>query len=493
MSTEQPAAPRRRRSAAAPPPQSTEVSSGAPSEPLQFGEGGVPVYDPRPVPETPPDPALSGTELTLPQRARQAIGLVNIEAQLKDMAEKTATITAITNADGREQVHAGMMALKEQRIAIERAGKTARDEANRFASEVIVQQNQLIALISPEEGRLKKLRDDYDEAVAAEKRAKAEADRKRKEAINARIQSMREVPNEAVGKAAAEIQAIIQQVVAIEIDDSFEELKEHAQNTHASVLVRLRSMHGQQVTFEQQRAEAEKREQQRKAELDAEIARQKQERELNEKIRAIEDQVRIGSLGRRHPDRKAGTRECIVDTLEETRAWPITAEIFGSLLPSALAAREYAVKELEAKLQHFDQVARDREEFQRRQAEQKEADEKRRAEEQRLEAERKKLEADQQAARVEAERLEAQRVELQQQIAAATPAPAIPLEGLVQKLGLQEDEEAPAPFEPTPNDIIKLVMDRFSVPFEQALVWCFNAFDHQRRDAADDDSGLDGE
>lgn len=377
----------------------------------------------------PADAPAPSAELSLPERARAAIRLSQTEADLKELAARTSTITEVTNADGRTQVHAAAMALREQRLAIEKAGGAARDDANRFAKEVIVQQNKLIAIIEPEETRLKKLRDEWDAKIETEKRAKAEAERKRIAAINARIQEMRDKVSELAGLSAAGVAEGIQQFTQIAIDDSFGELKQTAEQVHANVLARLRSMHAEYVKHEADQERIRAEQERRKAELDAEIARQRQERELNAgRMKRIADINRLPIIATtgRNPDRKAGTRECIVATLEEARALSVTEDDFGTLTENAVAARDAAVEQIEHILQRFD----DRAEQQRQQQEEgqrlREQLAQQRKEDERLQAERDRLAEEQRRQQEEQAKIEADRkqVELLQASLAAQPAPA---------------------------------------------------------------------
>ncbi len=383
--------------------------------------------------DAPPSP---GTELSLPERARAAIRLSQTEADLKELAARTSTITEVTNADGRTQVHAAAMALREQRLAIEKAGGAARDDANRFAKEVIVQQNKLIAIIEPEETRLKKLRDEWDAKIETEKRAKAEAERKRIAAINARIQEMRDKVSELAGLSAAGVAEGIQQFTQIAIDDSFGELKQTAEQVHANVLARLRSMHAEYVKHEADQERIRAEQERRKAELDAEIARQRQERELNTarmKVIAAINRLPLVATTGRNPDRKAGTRECITATLEEARNFEVNEADFGTLLDAATEAKRAAVEQIEHILERFDERARqaviaEREARELEQLRQQQVERERQLQEQEAAAaaERERLAAEQRRQQEEQAKIEADRkqVELLQASLAAQPAPA---------------------------------------------------------------------
>jgi hypothetical protein len=318
-------------------------------------------------------PATPGTELSLPQRALAAMKLKVTVEQLTELAAKTADITTITNADGRTQIHAAAMVLREERIAIDKAGIAGRDEANKFAKQVIIEAGKLIKLIKPEEERLIALRDAWDTAREAEKFAKADLERKRKEAIQSRIQSMRDRVAEVAGLGSAGVQQAIIEFTAIVIDDNnFAELKETAEAVHQNVLARLRSMHAEYVKHEEDMARIKAEQERRAAELEAEKVRQRKERELDKArmaaISAINRLPLVATTGR-NPDRKAGTRECIADTLDEARNFEVSEADFGTLLDAATEAKRAAVEQIEHVLQRFDDRERQQAEHQRLDAE----------------------------------------------------------------------------------------------------------------------------
>jgi hypothetical protein len=152
--------------------------------------------------------AVSGTDIaTLPPAARAAVALKSEQTrkELALLVAQSADILAVTNADGREQAHRVGMTLKGARVAIEKTGKEARDDATKFSKAVIAEEKELIAIIEPEEARILALRDAWDEQIAAEKAAKIAAERARTDAIQARIQAIRNTPLTVAGKTSAEI------------------------------------------------------------------------------------------------------------------------------------------------------------------------------------------------------------------------------------------------------------------------------------------------
>lgn len=134
------------------------------------------------------------TALTLPQRAAVALGESANAAKLRELVTKSAGILTVTNPDGRDEAHRAGMVLIKTRTNIEKTGKAAREDATAFSKAVIAMEKDLIAIIEPEETRVLKLRDAFDEQIAAEKAAKIAAERALMAAIETRISVIRDVP-----------------------------------------------------------------------------------------------------------------------------------------------------------------------------------------------------------------------------------------------------------------------------------------------------------
>lgn len=129
--------------------------------------------------------AVSSTELTVIERAAVALKSEDVSKRLSELAAKSSGIVTITNIAGYQECHSSRMVLKNERIAIEKDAKKAREYATQFSKAVIAEENRLIGIVSSEEDRLKKIQDDWDAARLAEKEAKERAERERVEAENA--------------------------------------------------------------------------------------------------------------------------------------------------------------------------------------------------------------------------------------------------------------------------------------------------------------------
>lgn len=472
----------------------------------------------------------AGTALTVQQRASVALGSSAHETKLRDLVKQSAEITAITNPAGYQQVHASRMALKRERVALEKEGKGAREDAREFVTAVIAEEKRLIGIISSEEERLQVLQDVHDAKIAAEKAARELAEAERVARIQSRIENdIRLAAQSAFGNPAGAIATILVDIRAIEVDDTFAEFKERAEAAKVQAVTQLERLHGSAVAHEaeqkqlaearaelgRRQAEQAEREREEQARRDEEARAREEEnrkraheeaqrkaqqaleerqradetaaaarareaaeaesrrriegqekaaRELREEqdraarlqreaeeraaheaalhrqaamgeIEGIQHQVLIAQTGRLGV-RAGGTINCIVETLAETEAWPITAEKFGSFLAAAQNARDQAVATIRglletAKQRAAEDAARqadlDRLAEERRAAEERdrvareEAEAKARAEREALEAaarrQREEDEARERAEREEAERVakvERERVEAEQ-------------------------------------------------------------------------------
>lgn len=182
------------------------------------------------------------TQLTVQARAAVALGSSKAEAELIELAGKSKAITAITNKDGRTECHAAAMTAKEARINIEKAGKSAREDATAFSKAVISEEARLVALIKPEETRLIELRDEWDAKVKAEKEAYEALERQRISGIKARIELISRGPMNAAVLDADCAQSILDLAVEVEIDDSFGEFYGDAIEAKAEAVGKLREI-----------------------------------------------------------------------------------------------------------------------------------------------------------------------------------------------------------------------------------------------------------
>jgi hypothetical protein len=226
--------------------------------------------------------------LTIAERVTRALAGTKSEKDLKALAASTADIKAVTNKDGREQVHAAMMVLKRERTTIASLCKKARDDANTFSKGVIAAERTLIGLIEPEETRLEKLRDGWDADREAERQAAIAAEEQRVEALEERVAELRGNRMLSPTSGSNLIGQHIEDVERITVDDSFQEYRNQAEEAKAIGLAWLRELHAAAVAHEAEqariKAEREDLEKQRaaqkkiddaaKAERDAETARQ---------------------------------------------------------------------------------------------------------------------------------------------------------------------------------------------------------------------------
>lgn len=82
--------------------------------------------------------------------------------ELKQLVEvtKLVVVTDINDKKQIETVKANRISLRDVRVDIEKAGKRLREGAVKFQKEVIKREEELIAIIEPEEKRLKAIEDE---------------------------------------------------------------------------------------------------------------------------------------------------------------------------------------------------------------------------------------------------------------------------------------------------------------------------------------------
>jgi len=131
------------------------------------------------------------TELAPIERAALALESSKTEQHLLALATKHTSITVVKDKAGREQAHGAYIEVMRARTAVEKAAKDAREDATKFSKAVIAEAARLVAIVEPEEARLKEARDAWD-AEQARIKAEAEArERARVLAITERIAAIK--------------------------------------------------------------------------------------------------------------------------------------------------------------------------------------------------------------------------------------------------------------------------------------------------------------
>lgn len=224
------------------------------------------------------------TALTVQARAAVALGSSKAEAELIELAGKSKAIVAITNKDGRSECHAAAMTAKEARIGIEKAGKSAREDATAFSKAVISEEARLVALIKPEETRLIELRDEWDAKVKAEKEAAEALERERIRLIKVEIDDFAAAVYDASLIDSYHAGKVLETLESREIDDSFGEFYGDAVEAKAIAVAKLREIVAAKTSAEATAARI-------KAEQEAEAARLAEESKRLAAERAEMDRI----------------------------------------------------------------------------------------------------------------------------------------------------------------------------------------------------------
>lgn len=213
-------------------------------------------------------------------RAQAILKTSDLAPKLIALASESKHITLITNNAGRDQAHQARMVLKNQRIALEKQGKAARDDANAFAKAVIAEECRLIDIIKPEETRLESLQGAYDAKIEAEK----DAERKRLQAIidDAReaIQWFRDQPADAMGKSSVDIAEALRIVESTSVTELPEQFVREAEAAKTLAIAKLGDIYAARKGLEIEQAElqAQKEELDRKAKIAEDEARRESAR-----------------------------------------------------------------------------------------------------------------------------------------------------------------------------------------------------------------------
>ncbi len=205
------------------------------------------------------------------ERAALALNSSQTERDLLALATKHASIQVIKDKAGRDQAHGAAMEVKRARTTIERTGKEARDDANKFSKAVIAEQARLVAIIEAEERRLTALRDDWDAEQEKIREAAAAAERFRVEQIMGRIEAIRAFEGMARScRTSAAVQRLLDSLEKVDLT-GMQEFEDQALHVFGVV-----TGSAQQILAQLQASEAERA--RIKAEHEAEAARLAAER-----------------------------------------------------------------------------------------------------------------------------------------------------------------------------------------------------------------------
>lgn len=191
---------------------------------------------------TEPTNALAIVSLPPSERAAIALGSKTAESQLRAMLDESADITEVKDKYSRTMAHNAGMKLKGARVAIEKTGKAARDDANAFAKAVIDEEKRLKSIIADEEARLFALRDEYDRKIEAERLERERLERARIQSIRERIELIQRLPADSANDSSEEIADTMNALTALEIDDSFDEFRDEAIAVKAATVAALQAL-----------------------------------------------------------------------------------------------------------------------------------------------------------------------------------------------------------------------------------------------------------
>lgn len=231
------------------------------------------------------------------RRAELALNSKDTALQLQQLVAESADITEVTDKDSRAMAHNAAMKLKNTRIAIEKVGKAAREDAQAFSKAVIAEEKRLKEIITPEEDRVFKLRDEYDQKVEAERQERERKERERVAAIREQIDAIKALPMESANDQSVQLHATIHELMELPVGDDFAEFKEEAEAAKWDAVSALQQLWNAATEREAAAARLAEEEARLKAEREqleaqrlAEEARQQAERDRLAAERAAEEE-----------------------------------------------------------------------------------------------------------------------------------------------------------------------------------------------------------
>jgi len=225
-------------------------------------------------------------ELTVNERAKAALSIDHTEQELTSLSKKFSDVTEISNSDDYSLVKGACREFQKVRVSIEKAGKAARNDANKFSKAVLSEQKRLLDIVVPEEDRLKALRKEVDDKAVREAAEKLKREEERKENINHKIEyDIRGPANNMFGKDSAELKIYLSDLTKIEItEEEYQEFFDDAVIAKNAGVKKLSVAIEEKEELERLRVlqeEQEKKQAEEQARIDAE----------NEKIRLAQEAI----------------------------------------------------------------------------------------------------------------------------------------------------------------------------------------------------------
>lgn len=213
------------------------------------------------------------TELAPIDRARTALSFSTTADKLKELAAKSTSITEVTNKAGRDQAHRAAMDLRDARLAIQRTGKDAREDARKYADAVVAAEKELVALVEPEEERLKGLRDAWDEARAAERAEEERRERERIQIMIDAIAAINATPNRLFGASVDELTSAVETLAARDMSDFDDVYLPNALKAQSDTIATLKDAREKRQALDDEAAAIAAAHEQQRIEREAEEAR----------------------------------------------------------------------------------------------------------------------------------------------------------------------------------------------------------------------------
>lgn len=275
----------------------------------------------------------------------------------------------VTTTKGDKEARAARMELVRLRTSLEAKRKELKApalersrlidaEAKRIEAEILALETPIDEQIKAEEARRER-----------ERQAKAEAERRRVTLIRSWIDEIKAFPVRAAGKSALVTEALIGDLVAIEIGEKFAEFRADAEAAHAQALASLRELLGaaraheaearrlrdEREALERQRAEEEARQRAAREAQEAELRAQREAEEARLHAEREAEEARMAEERRIEAERRAA---------EDARLAAERAEIARQQAEIDRQRREQAEREAAARAE-AERIEREREEARR--------------------------------------------------------------------------------------------------------------------------------
>ena len=182
------------------------------------------------------------------------------DAALEDLKNAYGDLVVLVDDPiGYKDLTAAMREVRTIRTGVEKKRKELNKDAQEWIKNVNSEAARITSKIVAIENPLKENKKQIDDEIEKRKKEKALAEERRVKAISQKINEIYLIPQGKQYSSAKELKELLEFAMNINIDDTFDEFKEKAQDAKEEVIVDIRALFNQRSEFESEQKRLEEK------------------------------------------------------------------------------------------------------------------------------------------------------------------------------------------------------------------------------------------